>query len=256
MGERPILFSAPMIRAILADQKTQTRRVVRPSGSLLAMSWSPLHPERGLRVTTRTGKHSTHTGPVGEALSACPYGQPGDRLWVRETHRVKAWNEVASARVEYRADGSEDCLDVLTDDYDAWILQRTAIWERAGARVRADGLLPEPPGGVPWTPSIHMPRWASRLTLEVTSVRVERLHDITEADARAEGVDWSRPEPYGEKWDDDREDPREVGYPPAGASFARDNFRRLWSSINGPESWEANPWVWVVGFRRVEVRGD
>lgn len=239
MTDRPILFSGPMVRAILAGQKTQTRRVVKPAGALLAMSWSPLHPERGLRVTTRTGKHSTHTGPVSEALSACPYGQPGDRLWVRETYALS-----------HRDDNTE----ATPKDRDAW------DWPpvyRADGEDQGGGWTRRMPSGVerwiapPWRPSIHMPRWASRLTLEVTSVRVERLHDITEDDARAEGVDWSRPEPYGEKWDDDREDPREVGYPPAGASFARDNFRRLWSSINGPESWAANPWVWVVGFRRV-----
>jgi hypothetical protein len=103
-----------------------------------------------------------------------------------------------------------------------------------------------------WRPSIHMPRWASRITLEVVSVRVERLRAITEEDARAEGVDWVAPHPYGERWDDDREDPREVGYP-GGGSFARDNFRRLWDSINGKRAaWAQNPWVWAVEFRMVQ----
>jgi len=233
MRERPILFSGPMVRAILDGTKTQTRRVVKPAGALLAMSWSPLHPERGLRVTTRTGKHSTHTGPVSEALSACPYGEPGDRLWVRET-----WG------LHGHGDYTWWCRDSIKGRTADDLALSYEVAYAADATSEYDH----------WRPSIHMPRWASRLTLEVTSVRVERLHAITEDDARAEGVDWSRPEPYGERWDDDREDPREVGYPPAGASFARDNFRRLWSSINRSESWAANPWVWVVGFKRVEVR--
>lgn len=201
--ERPILFSAPMVRAILDGGKTQTRRVVK----------------------------KMHVPALGRppADGAPWYAEPGDRLWVRETYALHhAWDGHPPT-----AGGSAS----------------KRVWHRADAPNAIDGR-------GRWRPSIHMPRWASRITLEVTSVRVERLQDITEEDARAEGVDWSRPEPYGEKWDDDdREDPREVGYPPAGASFARDNFRRLWSGINGPESWDANPWVWVVGFRLVDPTG-
>lgn len=235
MAERPILFSAPMVRAILADQKTQTRRVVKLVGSDTieeredGSSWP----------YCVTWAH----GDDGEPWYACPYGEPGDRLWVKEAYALS-----------HRDDNN---TEATPKDRDAW------DWPpvyRADGENQGGGWTRRMPGGVecriapPWRPSIHMPRWASRLTLEVTSVRVERLQDITEDDARAEGVDWSRPEPYGERWDDDREDPREVGYPPAGASFARDNFRRLWSSINGPESWASDAWVWVVGFKRVEVR--
>ena len=236
MRERPILFSGPMVRAILAGQKTQTRRVVKGSESIRYFGRCEddrgyAHPDRV--CDPRDGFHYHDANGFHHGELTCPYGQPGDRLWAKETHRVKAWNEVARARVEYRADGAEFCLDVLTDDYDAWILRRTAIWERAGARVRADGLLPEPPGGVPWTPSIHLPRWASRITLEVTSVRVERLHTITEDDARAEGCEAT----VCDAPDD-----------------SRTLFRDLWESINGEASWEANPWVWVVSFKRIEVR--
>lgn len=190
MIERPILMSAPMVRAILGGQKTQTRRVVKPTGA--------------------PGKHQTHTGPVAEAMSACPYGQPGDRLWVKETWRVM---NAGLRTIALRASPDRHGGHYLSQEGDAW-------WDRWGARS----------DGGRWQPSIYMPRWASRITLEVTSVRVERLQDITEADARAEGVD-----ALGGR---------------AGVSDARGAFCALWSSINGPESWDANPWVWVVGFRR------
>lgn len=225
MTERPILFSGPMVRAILDGQKTQTRRVVKLTGPDVIEERDDGSPW----PYCVTWAH----GDDGSPWYACPYGQPGDRLWVRET-----WG------LHGRGDYTWWCRDSIKGRTADDLLCSYELAYAADATSEYDH----------WRPSIHMPRWASRLTLEVTSVRVERLQEITEEDARAEGVDWSRPEPYGERWDDDdREDPREVGYPPAGASFARDNFRRLWSSINGPESWEANPWVWVVGFRRVEV---
>lgn len=232
MAERPILFSAPMILAILAGAKTQTRRNVNPTGRIVAMSWPPLHPERGLRVTVRTGPRSTHTGPIGDHLDACPYGQPGDRLWVREKHRVTGWDEGGYVRVEYAADGADRLVATRMNDYDDWVYRRCEIWERAGAKADVEsGLMAPPPGGIPWTPSIHMPRWASRITLEVTSVRVERLHEISDDDARAEGA----PGPFDSLF------------------TPRLRFERLWESINGPESWDANPWVWVVSFRKLEV---
>jgi hypothetical protein len=178
--ERPILFSAPMVRAILSGTKTQTRRVVKG----MALLW--LRPD---------GFTPEFTALPENGL--CPYGQPGDRLWVREAWR--AWPD----GVAYRADISDaDLADAVH---------------------------------APWRPSIHMHRAASRITLEITAVRVERLQDISEADAKAEGV--TRPVPM---LDDD-------------PSTYVDAFGDLWASINGPGSWDSNPWVWVIEFRRVEV---
>lgn len=196
MRERPILFSAPMVRAILGGAKTQTRRVA-DMDKLIRADVRDYGPEWDEHVWSATAN----------AHVRCPYGEPGDRLWVKETYALHhAWDAhppsaggAASKRVWHRAD-APDAID----------------------------------GRGRWRPSIHMPRWASRLTLEVTSVRVERLHAITEDDARAEGVEASN------------------GAAPSG--WARHNFADLWESINGPESWEANPFVWVVGFKRVEVR--
>lgn len=231
MKERPILFSSTMVRAILDGRKTQTRRAVK-----LGEGWSV---DAFAFDATRSPPWRMGVYEAGCAADVgginCPYGEPGDRLWVRETFHHCAHCEAGAAAFRAggwirrpRVDGPD------RDDNDARPLR---------PKCAAHG----------WTPSIHMPRWASRITLEVASVRVERLHDISEADAKAEGADrdFSPCEP------EDREDPREVGYSSASdvalyeATAHRRFFRSLWESINGADSWAANPWVWVVEFRRV-----
>jgi hypothetical protein len=193
---RPILFSAPMVRAILDGSKTQTRRVVKT------------RVENASRVGKR-GAQAHIESP--EALNHCPYGQPGDRLWVRETFGQVGEN----GRYVYCANPA--------DDYQ---------W---GAGKPSQG-------GFRWRPSIHMPRVASRITLEITDVRVERLQDISEEDARAEGITDGGCTECGE-------------HEPCGCANpspdARDAFCWLWQSINGADSWSENPWVWVISFRRV-----
>lgn len=189
MKERPILFSASMVRALLADMKTMTRRIAKPVK----------HPDLGNVYSP--GALVLEQEPQHVIDRACPYGQPGDRLWVRETwaygiHAMAAKSDKDGPFV-YAADGTEQ--------------------GRLGDR---------------WRPSIHMPRHASRITLQITSVRVERLQDISEADAIAEGVRNSLHLP--------------------GGRFARENFAHLWWTINGDGSWESNPWVWVIEFKRVE----
>lgn len=202
MTERPILFSAPMVRAILEGRKTQTRRIVKPQPDIVADS--------GLVVGVFTPEDQKY-GRLGKALS-CPYGQPGDRLWVREAfagsiayerhgYPLKEWGN----KLWYLADGEP----------------RSGQWTRP-------------------RPSIHMPRRLSRITLEVTEVRVERLNDISEDDALAEGVEGTSFLEEAERME-----------PATGVMPGRYAFRALWESIHGPGSWDANPWVWVVGFRRV-----
>ena len=220
MRERPILFSAPMVRAILAGKKTQTRRVVR---------WPDwVGEEDRLRLAVQIPAHGLALMSDGRTQRrfTCPYGQPGDQLWVRET-----WGPCAGG-VVYRA--SEDPAAC--------------------------------PDGGKWQPSIFMPLWASRITLEVTGVRVERLHAITEDDAKAEGVE---PTMTWETWS--AYDPKTQGYPsffvrpsegdgyenirhhpPRELISARASFIGLWRQINGMDSWDANPWVWVVEFKRLE----
>lgn len=217
MKERPILFSAPMVRAILDGSKTQTRRVVKGAegsfwdhGKAVGHSpWKPAVCSHGILWDDGAG-HVSETGP------RCPYGQVGDWLWVRETWR--SFGDSAAIRppvplscqISYAADNSTRWCPVP---------------------VGAKGLFP---AELKNRPSIHMPRWASRITLEITEVRVERLQAITEADAQAEGIS-----PH-------------LLFTERGREGLVPCFRTLWQSINGPESWEANPWVWVVSFRRVE----
>ena len=178
-----------MVRAILAGNKTQTRRVVKPQ------------PEQW---TTPDGCGTSAIWPAVNyngrvAAMRCPYGQPGDRLWVRESTAEDCIGSASFAR--YTADGFTSRI--------AWWYSRKAC------------------------PSIHMPRWASRILLEITSVRVERLHEISEADAKAEGV--TLPKRTCTMYD----------------GIWRDEYHALWESINGPRTWAANPWVWVIEFKVV-----
>jgi hypothetical protein len=217
MKERPILFSAPMVRAILAGTKTQTRRVCKPA-QFYALSWVVEVPDPKERGQVYNCSH--FGDEEGDVQFASPYGQPGDRLWVRE-----AWKHIEGG-------GIYDAAGVLMDSHDDETIYRATR--------------PGYPG--PWRPSIHMPRRASRILLEITAVRVERLHDISEADAQAEGVERVV---VGSGWrrycDPDSE---EVGVPPCGD--ARRSFRSLWKYINGAESWNSNPWVWVIEFKQLE----
>lgn len=199
--ERPILFSAPMVRAILAGAKTQTRRLVKPqppaefvayNGGHAATRHVPSGRESFCWSLGRSDASQRFWPGMREDLF-CPYGQPGDRLCVREAHLD------LGACYLFRADFN--------------------------AEQERDLVAP----GQRWRSSIHMPRSASRITLEITEVRVERLQDIGEADARAEGVDCIR----------------------AKVPTDRDAYRMLWEDIHGPGAWHANPWVWVVSFRRV-----
>lgn len=202
MKERPILFSAPMVRAILDGRKTQTRRAVKFRGA----------------EDIETAGHGSGPWPWSPELDdwcSCPHGEPGDRLWVRETwglHRIhdkRVFSEL-SPKVWYAADGALDGTTLVGK----------------------------------WRPSIHMPRWASRITLEVTGVRVERLHDITEEDALREGIE--RHSQDDETWFTAGKNTSRGWYADGRAAF-----RGLWDSINGDESWSVNPWVWVVEFTRL-----
>lgn len=208
MTERPILFSAPMVRAILAGQKTQTRRALRRQFALDALPVEmPKTAPEGWVVNGHSGIWWCDAAANPDDAIHCPYGVPGDRLWVREAH----WF-------------FQDQHDPVTG-YTPPVLTTEDVEYRADGESTRHG----------WRPSIHMPRWASRITLEITGVRVQRLQAIREGDAMDEGA-----EP--------------ILVPPDGGSCPHvEGFEQLWKSINGRESWDANPWVWVVEFKRLEA---
>ncbi|WP_397321977.1 hypothetical protein [Pantoea agglomerans] len=208
MRERPIIFNADMVRAVLDGRKTQTRRVMK------------VQPHAGVRNSpfVKSGIEDGH----GKEL-VCPFGEVGDRLWVRETFRVHS-----------RA------TDVATLVYKA---SEQQSWTQQTHRVPIEKCN-KPAVVDKWTPSIHMPRWASRITLEITSVRVERLQDISAEDVTAEGIKTLGESMWGSQW--------WVDAPQAAINDAHLQFSIIWSKIYGEESWHANPWVWVIEFKRVE----
>lgn len=207
MTERGMIFNAEMVRAILDGRKTQTRRPIK---------WKQTRfTEIGEREDGSKWPWSEDAEHVCDFWHPCPFGAVGDRIWVRET-----WADAGASAPDlklYRANYPEHV---------------PSIYENV-----------PPAKEIRWTPSIHMPRTASRILLEITDVRVERLNAISEEDARAEGIidggclNCGEPEPCG------------CANPEPDAT---DAFAYLWQSIYGQENWNANPWVWVIEFKRVE----
>lgn len=213
MKERPILFSGPMVRAILEGRKTQTRRVIKPQPTIdwhyrtwwdrQTYAWTTCHP---LNIEYQNQIQKIK----------CPYGQPGDRLWVKET-----WCDVYDIKnMNFPPRKTKDCTNFYyCADY-----------------TNGDMV-------IKWRPSIHMPRRASRIILEIDEIRVERVQDISNDDAFAEGV--------LPNWTKSRSGYTTENPAPSGAAFAN-----LWESINAKRGygWETNPWVWVIKFHVVEVK--
>ncbi|MCA6954799.1 hypothetical protein [Pectobacterium polaris] len=211
MKERGIIFNGEMVRATLDGRKTQTRRIVKPQPD-----------EDGLA--------RLNGGPwmdTSERVYRCPFGQPGDRLWIRETSGLQIRRDALGGTGEFRV--------YRASNPDA-IRYKTASGEIAPIK---------------WVPSIHMPRHASRILLEITDVCVERLNDISEVDAIAEGIEPYPPHPdFPQRYHE---------YFPLGNKnglrcnmSAASSFAGLWESIYGAESWNENPWVWTVSFQRIE----
>ncbi|EMG4965563.1 hypothetical protein V4423_005087 [Klebsiella pneumoniae] len=223
MSERGMIFNGEMVRAILDGRKTQTRRPIK---------WKQTRfTEIGEREDGSKWPWSEDAEHACDFWHPCPFGAVGDRIWVRETFTghyldddqiqdIKDGRDKASSLCEYRAD--------YPDGYQA-----------------ADG----------WTPSIHMPRWASRILLEITNVRVERLNAISPEDAESEGLERTNFTGFGDE-------PGLPSYPEPDVYFdplkkqwkeyPPEAFAGLWESIYGEGSWQANPWVWVIEFKRVE----
>ncbi|GKP91698.1 hypothetical protein [Klebsiella quasipneumoniae] len=236
MTERGMIFNAEMVRALLSGRKTQTRRImkVQPESNqlgLLLITDSTKHSDIGKYHWAEPNATGNH---VRSKLFSCPFGAVGGRIWVRETWAILGnedgccidWEEKlckaderSAARI-YRAS-----CEQRPGNYGLWSIPDDADWKPHTKDYQYEGA---------WRPSIHMPRWACRILLEITNVRVERLNSISDADAKAEGCCYGR-----------------GGGIPDFAVNPADHFPTLWASIYGEESWKANPWVWVIEFKRV-----
>jgi len=246
VSEHPILFSAPMVRAILDGRKTQTRRVLTPQPVQFRIGPNNTGPECDVEAITLEGERPRLC--LGRVITGQKVTRwaPGDRLWVKEGFAVHV---NAGPAIHPKGDGHPWGSPIYRATFGA-------------------ALDPRCEGFTRWRPSIHMPRWASRITLAVEAVRVERLQDIGENEAPAEGmVRWF---PTPEDIAKDHEYCRKIGVQPhqylcegawlaPGADrpndgpwgmTARDAFHALWNAIHGPDAWDANPWVSVTTFRR------
>lgn len=212
MKERPILFSAPMVKSILEGRKTQTRRVLKVQPPEMKSKVVPLYQVEPEPKVTEVSFHEILKNDIPHCASffkcKSPYGKIGDRLWVRET-----FMDLSGTGVEHRNSNGK--------------LQNYAYATDCPRGSYSDETRKE--FGLKWKPSIHMPRLASRILLEITNIRVERLNDISESDCLKEGV---------------------------GSAFLRDckkpKFMQLWEEIYGADSWTVNPWVWVVEFKVIQ----
>ena len=230
LRERPILFSGTMIRAILEGRKTQTRRIIKPQPTEAGLKW----------VETKDGFSAwvdKNLNYEEGRMRICPHGRIGDRLWVRETISLESvpYLELSSLRNELKNRPYKFCNELEDLDSHYEIAHYKATDPKPALCCENDGCRQcgKNGEGPHWIPSICMPRWASRITLEITNVRFGRLQDISEDDAKSEGVSMS-PKPVF-----------------ADSSFKK-GFEHIWNSIYGTGSWGVNPFVWVIEFRRIE----
>jgi hypothetical protein len=251
MKERPILFSAPMIRAILGNRKDVTRRIIKPQPTRVVSDWqSDAEPGdvvlyRGwpTRLVESRGRNKAAAGELTPQRILCPHGKPGDLLWVKET-----WQAIHVC-VDPETGYGDDiivCKSIPKDDggeyNDLYDAQIKPYWSVVYAATDPSANDHKDDRGFSWRPSIFMPRWASRITLELVDVRVERLQDITEEDAIREGVD---------PWPFNPDQPLTTGER-AGDSPYRSGYALLWDEINEDRAtWKSNPYVWREEFRRI-----
>lgn len=215
MKERPILFSGEMVRAILDGRKTQTRRVIKPS------IIQNIDVERDKTFTLDSIIYDLMDGL--KVIDVCPYGKPGDRLWVRETWKYGNFDTYGIPYIMYREDLSSKYKIPPTQH---WIDRVEAIWKKLSDPKNDNNFWPGTDSK--WRTPIFMPRWASRITLEITDIRVEKVHEAGVESVLAEGI--------------------QDGLDLLG------RWVRLWDSINAKRgyAWDSNPWVWVIEFKRIK----
>lgn len=249
--ERPIIFSSDMVQAILNGSKTQTRRIVKPRSGPQAGFFS-CHPKDlyPYAIKQKDGQWDSFFNLEDFVEAYCPYGKPGDRLWVRETWRPRSWgSDFDWMIIEFKAGG----IAKEINPWEVWGEDAEVCWEALSTQcikadcpqMGGDFILEDSNGRHPikWRSPIFMPRAASRLSMELRSVRVERLQDISAEDIFEEGI---------RIFEGDRVSPPSEGK--AIAEMYRDQWQKLWYQIHGKKHpWESNPWLWCLEFHRVEI---
>jgi hypothetical protein len=254
--EIPILFSTPMVKAILEGRKTQTRRLLKCK-RIPVEDIASVHPDGAgagwiAWIGRAVSAEETRVVYPGDHGFKCPYGKAGDLLWVRESWQLKGWDfEEGTMTVKFKTGETHKCLAHDPDEDSSWLMDKVDQLENRGY------IKPDPSNeemfvftdkAQPFHPSIHMPKEAARIWLRVENVRIERLQDITGDDVLAEGV--------GEKH---RSGAKSMTT--AGIDYRRWQadqklkFQKLWVKINGADTWQANPWVWVVQFSVLSTTG-
>ncbi len=217
-----------MVRAILDGRKTQTRRVVK-------------FQEFG--CFTGDCPHELQSECDASIRELCPYGQPGDRLWAKETFYCDHFAYPSGSSIGFSVPDGNGGLRPLTEEE-----MRRDMLESMYYRADGENPIPEAESKIGWRPSIFMPRWASRITLEITAIRAERLQDISEEDALKEGSYLDRCQCMPRRKD---RTPLESCFSMTECHIHGMEFKHLWKSINGPVSWDANPFVWVIEFKKL-----
>ena len=252
MKEHPILFSTSMVQAILAGRKTMTRRIMKPQPEVYRVNG---HGTEMIRHSTKKHYIQTHLKDAAKDFIGipCPYGHLGDVLWVREKFRKYCVTFPDSDSIDF----DHEIIEYASDPHEAIPMQDGdgfGVFNKDGSERY-----------IPWKPSIHMPKDACRIYLEITGIRVERLQEITMDDIISEGVRYPVDAEKGSILFKLGEENSALNFMPEGFSLKNEDktplneqdllfahWAELWCSINGRESWNSNPWVWVISFKRIE----
>jgi hypothetical protein len=253
MKERGILFSPPMVQSILANRKLQTRRLVKFKTEINHDNLSHIGELINHKNGKRWAKFKHKISSVHEIDVFCPYGKVGDILYVKETWQMTGWDFAENEITVKYYDGAQHTHESPDDDFYIWLTEQVDQLERKGIITQSEideEMMVFTDKKQPWKPSMFMPKVAARIWLEITNVSVERLNDITEEDARLEGVHFQQEQDLGVE-----------SYKLYGlsdelrTSSPKISFETLWDFINGEGSWNENPWVWVIEFKVLSTTG-
>lgn len=248
---RPILFSPDMVQAILSGNKTQTRRIIKPQLIANKQYSGGFYIPKKIKETVNVSLNAINEGAFLDEL--CGQGIVGDILWIRESWKISGWDFDDNSMIIQYADGTKQCCDIhdTEEGEGEWLIKKIEKFEKKGyIKISPENkeMFVFTDKKQPFEPSIHMPKEAARIFLEIVSVKAQRLYDITRQDAFSEGIT------NGTELEDTKHEVEYYQYKFGGPRFpsAVQAFYALWEKINGAESLDKNPWVWVIEFKRVD----